>query len=256
VRALLSHGERPGERTLRRPVLDDVAVKEHLVGDRILLLIDGRHRIAANEAVGNTEIEAEVEEVKDEADLITKAYVANMGGPLPPTQEDTEHTIELLLDRGVAQTQIARYLNLPVSMARKYVTKVKSAMEQKKLRRAADSVTESGMTVMAAAEKHSVDHVKLRAMLRGSRRKQKQGLPEIKRLLSTLFNSHGKKVTNAVKRATDMFEDGDVTARQVQEMIFTNLERLIAQFASAVADKKSRFAAKAADHAAASKKSA
>lgn len=60
-------------------------------------VIDGRHRIEGADTCGRTEILAVFQDVQDEVELICTAYNANVGGALPPTTNDTEHTVMLLL---------------------------------------------------------------------------------------------------------------------------------------------------------------
>src|SRR6185295_7795657 len=89
------------------------------------IVVDGRHRIEAHELNNLADIRCEVIEAGDETALIVMAYKENVGGSLPPTPDDTEHTVMLLLEHGEAMKDIATLLRLPPGMARKYVTQVK-----------------------------------------------------------------------------------------------------------------------------------
>ncbi|HNS34400.1 MAG TPA: ParB N-terminal domain-containing protein [bacterium] len=60
-----------------------------------MAVIDGRHRIEAAELNSQVEIKARIVSISDESELVARAYRANVGGALPPTQEDTEHTVLL-----------------------------------------------------------------------------------------------------------------------------------------------------------------
>ncbi len=205
-----------------------------------LQVIDGRHRIEAHELLNLTEIRCEVVEVRDEADLIARAFKANVGGPKPPTPEDVEHTVKLLLARGVAQKDIVRMLRLPPGMARHYVGQVKSKLNRARLLQAASSVTDDGLTVAKAAEKHNVDSDKLREVLSGRRNRHKPGIAEIQRTLTRQYKSVGLRNANLCKRLMDKLEDGDVTEKQVIS-IFDHLDSLQKQSARAVADWRKRF---------------
>lgn len=130
-----------------------------------LVVIDGRHRIEAHELNNRTEITCEVVDVKNETDLIAEAYKANIGGSLPPTPQDTEHTIMLLLDRDETMKRIAELLGLPAGMARKYINSVKSKTSRQKLMNAASAVTDGGLTVAKAAEQYGVELEKLKEIL-------------------------------------------------------------------------------------------
>lgn len=205
-----------------------------------MVVIDGRHRIEACLLNGLHEIKAEIVGISDENELIASAYQANVGGSLPPTTADTEHTIMLLLDRGVPKKQIGELLKLPPGMARKYVNNVQSKSARQKLMAAARSVTDGGLTVAKAAEQHGVDQERLKEVLSGRRKKNKGGVADIQRALTFTFKSLGAKNAALFRGLLDKYEDGDVTGRQVGE-IFEHLSRCQTQSARAVADWKKRF---------------
>lgn len=204
------------------------------------MVIDGRHRIEAYQLNDYIEVRCEVVDVADELDLIKRAYRANTGGSKPPTPQDTEHTIMLLLDRGMAQKDIAPHIGLPMSMARTYITQVKSKMNRAKLLKASKSVTDDGLTVAKAAEKHEVDVDKLKELLSGRRNKHKPGVAETQRTLTFRYKSLGLSNANTLKRLIEKYEDGDVPERQVNA-IFDHLKSLQKQSERAVADWRKRF---------------
>ena len=207
------------------------------------MVIDGRHRIEAHHVALRKEIEAEVEDVKDETSLIVEAYKANVGGPLPPSRDDTEHTVMMLLEHGEAKKRIAALLGLPAGMACRYVNEVQSKATRAKLQRAAAAVTDGGLTVAKAAEQYDADPEKVKELLSGRRRKQqKEGIAEIRRNFTKLYQSVGLKNASAIRRLLDKHEDGDVTEKQVSD-IFSHIEHLQKESARKVADWRKRFEA-------------
>ena len=136
-----------------------------------MAVIDGRHRIEAAELNSQVEIKARIVSISDESELVARAYRANVGGALPPTQEDTEHTVLLLLDRGVANKRIGELLGLPASLARKYVNEVQFKLKRQHLQRAVLAVTEGGLTVAKAAEQYAVEPAQLKEALSGKKKK-------------------------------------------------------------------------------------
>lgn len=205
-------------------------------------VIDGRHRIEAAGVNLLKTIKCEVVEVADETEFISLAYRANAGGSLPPRKEDTEHTVMLLLDRGVGQRAIAEMLGLPPSLARKYVKDVQSRMARTKLQRAAEAVTDGGLTIQRAAEQYDVDVEKLREVLGGRRRKHKHGIADLQRDLTKTFKSIASRNASTMRRILEKYEDGDVTARQVHDVI-AHIEQLQKKGMRSTADWKDRFAA-------------
>jgi len=207
-----------------------------------LTVVDGRHRIEAHHICDRTSIETTTRnDLVEEADIIAEAYRCNnTGGPLPPTREDTEHTIKLLLERKVPQTRIADMLQLAPSIARKYAQLVKSRQNRAKLVRAVSSVVEGGMTAPKAAEEHGVDLDKLREELSGKKRNKKWGVEELKRGLTARYKSLAGKNAGAMRSLLEKYEDGDVTAKQV-EAIFKKFSDLQTRQARNLADWHRRF---------------
>jgi len=204
------------------------------------MVVDGRHRIACYELCDVKEVETEVVSFSCEAEMIAEAYKANVGGSLPPTQQDTEHTIMLLIDRKESRKHIAELLGLPLGIARKYVDSVQSKVSRAKLQRAAASITEGGLTVAKAAEQYDVEPEKLREALSGHRRKQKQGIPEIQQSLTRSYKSLGSKNAHIMRSILEKYEDGDVTEKQVRDIIQHD-KMLLKRLARAIADWERRF---------------
>jgi len=203
------------------------------------VVIDGRHRVEAYDLNKIEEIECEIVDIHDETELIAEAYKANVGGPLPPTPQDTEHTVMMLLERGESKKRIGELLGLPAGMARRYITDVQSRMTRAKMQRAGAAVTEGGLTVSKAAEQYDVDVEKLKEFLSGHRRKSK-GIVEIQRGLTKTHKSLSQKNAALIRSLLDKFEDGDVTEKQVRD-IFAHIEHLQKRSARGVADWKKRF---------------
>lgn len=205
-----------------------------------LMVIDGRHRIEAYELNNRSHIEAEIINIDEQRDIIAEAYKANVGGALPPTKDDTEHTISLLLDCGESMKRIGELLGLPSAMARKYANSVKSKVARQKLMNAATAVTDSGLTMAKAAEQYGVDPDKLKDVLTGRRKRQKEGVGEIQRNITRSYKSLAQKNAILVRSLIEKHEDGDVTESQVRE-IFAHIEQLQKRATRAISDWKKRF---------------
>jgi hypothetical protein len=204
------------------------------------IVVEGRHRKEAYELNNVAEVKVKVLEFDDEAEMIAYAYKANTGGSLPPTLQDTEHTIMMLLERGEAMKRIGELLGLPAGMARKYINSVKSKTSRQKLMKAASAITDGGLTVAKAAEQYEVDADALKQVLSGHKRKHKMGVAEVQRGLTKTYKSLSSKNAALIRSLLEKYEDGDVTERQVRE-IFAHIEQLQKRSTRAVSDWKKRF---------------
>jgi len=201
-------------------------------------VVDGRHRVEAHELNGIGEIDATVINVDSQADMIAKAYQANVGGSLPPTKEDLEHTVKILLELGESKKSIAERLNLPMSLSRKYVNSVQSRMTHARVMDAISAVLHGGMTVAAASEKYGADPVKVKEGL--GNHHTPIGIREMHRAITKTQKSLGSKNTALLRDLLEGFEDGEVKAKQVLEII-EHLEDLQRGQARNLADWKKRF---------------
>lgn len=206
-------------------------------------VIYGRHRIGAYEFLDLKEIEAEVIEVEDEAELITIAYKENVGGALPPTQEDTEHTIEMLMDRKIPKKQIGAMLGLPPGLARTYLKNVQARITTKRLQAAATAIAKRDYTVARAAEEYSVDLERLKDFISGTRRKTSE-FTDTKRRLISKNRSHSNILTALCKKLHERYEDGEFSRIQIDEL-FDLMQTQTKQIGRFINDYRSRFQAKA-----------
>lgn len=206
------------------------------------IIIDGRHRYEAAKLCSHDKIACTVTRTKDEADLISRAYRANAGGSLPPSREDTEHTIMSLLERGTKADDIAPMLNVPPSIAKKYIATVKSKIKRGKLVRAAAEVAAGKITVDDAASKYGLKPKDLGEFIEGNPTRKASDLEGLKRGLTISFTSSSHKSAGTLKRALDRFEDGDLSEKQVRA-VFKHLSSLQERSSKAMEGWLKRFEA-------------
>lgn len=183
-------------------------------------VIDGRHRIEAHDLAGKTEIRAEIIEVKDRIDHIVRAYTANVGGAKPPTKEDHELTIRMLLEQKVSRKKIREILPLPATLSMQFVDNVQSRINRQKLRDAMNAISEDGLTLDEAAEKFGVDVKKLKEAISGRKGKEEPNfIEDTKRQLSNNFRSFNQKNAALLKQLWKLLDDGDITPKQAREIL-------------------------------------
>jgi|SRR5262245_12054231 len=181
---------------------------------------DGRHRIEAKRLLDHPTIKAKIVPApKNAAEEISLAFQANLGGALPPTKEDTEHTVKLLISQGVAGRDIAKLLPLPPSLARRYVDNVASKQAKMKLRQAIEAVADGEMSAVQAAAKYNVDIDTLRKELGGRKKKGKQAAVQIKHNLGKQYRSLSQKNASILKALFSGLDDGEVSIATIETVI-------------------------------------
>jgi len=223
-----------------------VPMRDNIRVTRDLVIVDDRHRWEAYDLNKIDEVYVDIVDVTDEVTLIAEAYKANIGGSKPPTAEDTNHTVELLIERKQSIKAIGELMALPPSMARKYVNEVKSRLNRAKMMAAVNAVTHGGLNVSQASMLHEVDVEKLKEALSGTRKKHKEnqhGVEELHRSLTRQYKSISSTNAATLRKLLEQYEDGDVTPEQVTEII-KHLEQLQKKTSRALADWKHRFEAK------------
>ncbi len=226
-----------------------VQMTDNIMVTKGLEIVDGRHRYEAYDLNKIEEVVVNVVDLEDEVDIIAAAYRANTGGSKPPTIADTEHTVGLLLARKQSIKAIAEVLGLPPATTRNFVKDIKSRLNRANLMNAVAAVTEGDATVAEAAELHDVDIDKLKEALSGTRKKHKQsrhGVEELQRSITFLYKSVASKNGNALTKLLEKYEDGDVTEKQVRE-ILSHIKDSQKRASRTLADWQQRFEAKVAE---------
>lgn len=193
-------------------------------------LVDGRHRLMAQEFLERKEIACEIVESKETALLIQDAFTANLGGSKPPTRYDIEHTARLLLEEGMKPIRIIEFYSghIPKSLARRYVDNARLHLKRDKIRYAREAVI-NGATVREAAEKHGIDLDELKNEIAGNKKRKKKGnTKDIKGGLTTLFRSNSQRWSAQMGKLRDMYEDDQLDSTEVTDVI-NHLEHLLKQ---------------------------
>lgn len=211
-------------------------------------IVDGRHRFWAwTEILDQAEVKALVitDGIKTRADLTALAYRLNCGGPLPPTNADTEHTVETLLELKVPKKRIGEMLGLPPGLARKFVNNIESRLERAKIRRAVNSIAENPKTVAEAAREQGIEPEKVRKFIAGKTGGcgTKDDMEMIRREVSADYKSMSSRNAARMRALLEQYDDGDLNAKDVFN-VFRQIEALQKKSASALGEWRKRFEAK------------
>lgn len=207
-------------------------------------VIAGRHRIEGAVMAGKKEIFAEFREVSSVAELLSLALLENVGGSLPPTKQDIILVAKEMLESGATQKYVTETISkiYPVEVAKKYVQEARHGIHRDKIARAKREVQSSELTMKAAAEKYDIDLDKLVEEMGGKqpRKAGKVTAADIKRDLSTQFRSSGKKVGNLLDKAMTAYENGDISAPNVLDIIEYQ-ESYVSGLMRRLQEKRTRF---------------
>lgn len=222
----------------------DADVDPIIVTRKTFQLVSGRHRCAGATAAGKEEIIGFLIDEAPLVDLIVEGFKSNVGGPLPPSPADFNHTLRLLLEQGVSRRRILDMLGestgLPRKLLIRHLDDVQSDMAKTRLARAVEAVTDGGFSVPQAAKEHEVEESTLRARLKGLRTKPELGLDAVKSRLTGKFKGFSSTNAKTAKSLIERFKDGDVTSELVRG-VFAHMQHLIRKADRVVADYLNRF---------------
>jgi len=204
------------------------------------ILVDGRHRVEALDMLGRKAVPVNYSDETEEAELVFRAMRANVGGSLPPSRADINHTIRVLLDLNVPVTRITTEFPFPPSMVRRHIANVKSTLTKEKTLRAVRDV-QQGMTVMEAASKHAVKMESVRDVIGGNRRK-KASVSEIKGSLTGVYRGRSRALANVFTQFRDKMESGEIPTNRIEE-IMDHVDGLHKTAAKTIRDWHERFVA-------------
>lgn len=218
-----------------------------VAGSDRYMVVYGRHRLWAEDKIlDRSEVKCLVilEGIKNETELISLGYRENCGGSLPPTNADTEHTIEMLLERKVPKKNIAEMLWLPPSLARKFINNVQSRLERAKVRRAVNAIVDDSATVIEAAKNQGVAPEKVRAFIAGKKHVDKMDEEAmVRREVSVAYKSLSSKNAGLMRSLFERYDDGDINAKFVLGTI-RQIETLQKRGAVSITEWRKRFEAK------------
>lgn len=174
-------------------------------------IIEGRHRKSALELAGRKEADCIVVKLDSRVEMIAESFKANVGGALPPSRDDIEHTIALLLEQGVNRKTLLTLLPFPAELLGKYIDVVKERILSANIRCAARAVIEEGLTVAQAAKKYGVTVDKLKAHMRSKAKEPKKYDPAaLKSTISSKYHSLQASVSKQFSTLLDAYDAGEI----------------------------------------------
>ncbi len=209
-------------------------------------LIEGRHRLKAQEVLKRNKVTCMVTDITDRAKMIELAMQANSGGAKPMSEEDYIYSATHLLELNRPYRQVVKSLigmGLPDQYARRLVSNARANIGKAKMRAAAEDVVDRDVPIAEAAKKHGVEVTSLRSSLRSrGRAATKTDRPAtINSLLSKRFKALSSSNGRLLQGLFRSYEDGDVSEKTIKAAL-TKMKELHVKLGVVIDDHENRFA--------------
>lgn len=218
VRTALNNGRVEALRTLHQNGVDlgPLVVSESPVAELNGILIDGRHRKVMYLGENVKKAEVELRRYDSLAEMIVDAMKCNSGGALPPTDADTNHALQELLESGTSRKaiieMISTQMGLPKKLIQGHLDVVQSNMFKARVIKAKNAVINSDMTAQDAALKYDVDVKSVRKALGSEDKNKIEGSnQQIKATFSTVAKKLSLTVGHNMSRILRELKDGVMT---------------------------------------------
>jgi len=196
-------------------------------------IVDGRHRKAAFEEIGFVDVECDAQKYASRAEMIADALKSNVGGSLPPSPADINHTMELMLSDGMKRKEIivliSKRVGFPAKLVQKHLDDVQSNLCKVRMRRAISAVVDGGAKVEEAAVAFNVKPEALKqqllASLDGAEVGKKSDIRQLNAYLGSKITSLNMSFSQSLNRFTRDLRDGLVTNAEAVE-VANKLEKL------------------------------
>ena len=192
-------------------------------------LVDGRTRLAALDQFGATEMEMIFVGILTTEEIIFRGIEANIGGALPPSNHDYEHTIKALLKEKTSRKIIMERLigkGLPKKFVSHMIDQAQTHMNKDNIRKAVTAILEGGLTLTQAAKEFGADEDSVRKELGRKATSETDVIGEIseefgqmKSVLSQGASKYVQKITYYGKKMVPLFTDNVPTKRESKEIL-------------------------------------
>lgn len=189
-------------------------------------LIDGWHRLEAHKQWDLATIEAEVLKPKTEAEHISIAFQANLGGAKPPTKDDYVHTIRMLIERKQTLPFIMQAVNLGAAETRKLMKLAKAQINRQRVHKALDLIVNTKASIQEAAKESGVDVETLKGIIGGNRKDSRSNYNRYLTDLSTRTRSFSMSNYKMFESMQNDLLDGKLNPSQKDEIfkkVYQNL---------------------------------
>jgi ParB-like chromosome segregation protein Spo0J len=218
---------------LRNLVETGIELDPLLVSEEDNELIDGRHRKQAYTELGITEVRCELKKFNSTSDKIIAALRANVGGSLPPTPADINHTMEILLASGESRKSIIEKMSetvgFPKKLIQNHLDNVQSHMAKARLIKAVNAVASNGKTVHEAAAEYGVKLETLQRNLSGKVDTNTTNVKQLKSHLSQQYGSLNKSIAANLSQVIRELKDGVIESEDAED-IMQHVNKLAARF--------------------------
>jgi hypothetical protein len=198
--------------------------------------VDGRHRGAARDFLGMTDIPAIFVDSalnNQPSELYALALEANYGGAKPPTRDDIVHTIQRMLEAGVARTTVAERLSfIPKGALRAFLSHAQSTISKRRMVNALDMVAK-GKAIEEAAKESLVRPDALKEAINGKKGKWGKNRSEeiaysveVKGHISRVLRSANTSISIKMSEVAKRLNEGDMSPETARDIVRAWLDHL------------------------------
>jgi hypothetical protein len=186
------------------------------------ILVNGRHRLAANNLNSARTMSVRVLASKPRHALIQLAMADNMGGSKPPTRSDIQFATINAIEAGAKVIDVQRGLEkfYPTSVASRFINDARSNINARRTRKALTLMAD-GATIESAAKEAGVGVKSIKgALVRKKKKTREYGtITAVKGGISHRLRSFAQKNAAALRVMFVDLEEDVTTIAQIQDVI-------------------------------------
>jgi hypothetical protein len=182
-------------------------------------VVDGRHRIQVYRNLKVDRIKVVLLDHMTKAELLARALEANIGGALPPSNEDITYVIDQLLDAGETKTAIAQHLSyFPPSMARRVIMWAESNQQKRKVKAVLAEVAKGNISINQAAEKYGINAGVIKEAM-GGKAKDVASAMMLSANVERIFRSASAQLRRTLQTTLDAHLDGNIADTECEAVL-------------------------------------
>jgi transcriptional regulator with XRE-family HTH domain len=186
-----------------------------------LLLLCGRHRLAAYAELDYEEIPVQVIVRESPAEYIAYAFKDNATASLPPTRDDVRMVLQQLTAAGVTDRELVAMFVPPYSTAyiKQQLEWNRGNARHIKLRAAHNARNDENLTYEVAAARFGVSPDDLRQFARGKQQDREWAVMALHKAIAGMNKSYGARLKQLLKDVESAYQASTLTVEEVFRLL-------------------------------------